>query len=143
MNKEKLEELYFGKKISRRIKEFAFVFAIIFSLIALFLIFKKDTYTFALGLFFLSIILVVLSFIKPLVLYPLWSGWMKVGLFLGGFASKIILGFAWVLMIIPISFLLKVFKKKVVNTNFTEDIESYWEDRDLSKNDFKNLENQY
>jgi hypothetical protein len=138
-----LDELFFGKTKRERLKEFGEVFALICLVIA---DVRLYNYGFVLSvnvLLAVTALLLYLGFYQPLILHPAWKAWMKLGHALGMIMSVVILGLAWVVMMIPISAILKVFKIRVMDTAFGSPIDTYWENRDKKLDDFALLRRQF
>lgn len=74
--------------------------------------------------------LVLLGLAVPAVLAPLNKGWTKLGLLLFKIVNPIVLGLIFLVTIIPIGFLLRVFGKDPLRLRFDADAESYWIPRD-------------
>ena len=55
----------------------------------------------------------------------------------------IILSIAWTIVVVPISLLLRIIGKKVMDMSYDLSAQSYWETRDEKLNDFKHLERQF
>ncbi len=61
----------------------------------------------------------------PLVLRPVYKGWMKVGLVLGWVNTRIILGILFYLLIFPIGLMLRLAGKDPLARKFDETARSY------------------
>lgn len=90
-------------------------------------------WTLIIGFMFLSI-----AFIKPSLLKNIYKIWMFLGLVLGWINSRIILGFIFIFVLFPISFLMRIFGydplNKKYNNNFT-----YKENVEDNKVDLKRI----
>ena len=138
-----LDELWFRKPIRRHVAEFAIVFALISAVIGGFIVYKhgpifRSTYWFA-----SSFLLLVLGFYFPRVLHPLWKAWMKLAHVLNKVVTGIILSIMWTLVLLPISFLLRIIGKKVMDLSYDPSVETYWEEREEKLHDFKLIERQF
>ncbi|MCO6430147.1 MAG: hypothetical protein J5J00_04745 [Deltaproteobacteria bacterium] len=142
--KSKLDELYFRRPIRQHIKEFAALFAVIFNIVAIYLLLKDGaTLATPAALAVVSLVLYAIGHFVPVILYPVWDGWMKFAHILGIVMTTLILFVAWSIALIPISVLLKVCRIKVMDTTFRQPVETYWEERSDKYNDFKLLERQF
>ena len=68
----------------------------------------------------IGITALILGIVNPLFLYYPYKVWMKIGLYLGWVNSRLILGLVYLLILIPISLLMKLFgydplRKKITN----------------------------
>lgn len=75
-------------------------------------------------------VLLVLGLIAPSVLAPLNAGWTKLGLLLFKVVNPIVLGLIFVLTIVPIGLLLRLFGKDPLRLTFEPEAKSYWISRD-------------
>ena len=113
-----------NKKNIKYNKEFGIIFGIFF-LILHFYIFKSEILDVSVFIV-VSFILFTISFTKPKLLSFFSYIWFLFGAFIGNFASKILLFFIFILVLTPLSFLLKIIKSDPLNLRF-KDKKSYWE----------------
>ncbi len=73
----------------------------------------------------LGIVLCVWGIVHPASLKPLYRGWMLLGVLLHKIVSPIVLGLMFYLIFTPISLLVRLFGKKLIDTNFDETLSSY------------------
>ena len=71
------------------------------------------------------------------ILTPLNSIWFKVGIFLGNFISPIVMAIIFFIVITPISLLLRLFNKDVLNLKNNKG-KTYWIKKDGPKSKMKN-----
>src|SRR6056300_1109689 len=112
-------------------KEFGIVFSIFFFLVFVFLFFKSGQISFLLLTF--SLFILILELINSPILTPFNILWFKFGLFLGKIISPVIIGILFFGVVTPISLIMKVFKKDLLNLKFS-DKETYWQTRPKLKN---------
>ncbi|MCI5064359.1 SxtJ family membrane protein [bacterium] len=138
----KLEERSYGKTKRQHIKEFGCLFGIICAAIAGYKFYTGDIQP---GLIALAVttFFIGTGYLAPLVLYPLWAGWMAFAHFLGIIMSFVFVSVTWFVIAVPLAILLKVIGKKVMDLSFDRSVESYWEDREEKYHDFKLLERQF
>jgi hypothetical protein len=79
----------------------------------------------------LSIILLIITFIKADMLLPLNKLWMKFGLLLGMIISPFVLGIIFFGLFTPIGILFKLIGRDELCLNFKKQL-SYWTKRDVS-----------
>ena len=120
----------------KKCKNFGFTFSLIFFLIFLYNFFfmsKNLAYYFlALSVFFS-----ILTYLRPNLLRFLSDAWEKFGLFLGKFFSPVILTLIYLLTIIPINFIVRIFRIDLINKEVSNKCKSYWIKREDSKVNFK------
>jgi hypothetical protein len=79
----------------------------------------------------------------PRALIPVWDVWMKVGWVLEVTTSHLIIWGMWFFVVVPMSLLLRVIGKRVMDLSFHAPVKTYWEDREDKYHDFKLLERQF
>lgn len=75
---------------------------------------------------FLGLVIFILGLFNSKYLTPFNIYWMKFGLLLSKLLNPIILGFLFILLFIPISFFLKLFKKDILNIKFNDNLGTNW-----------------
>jgi hypothetical protein len=83
------------------------------------------------------------GYLTPRLLHPVWAGWMKLAHMLSMVMTFVVLTVAWIGAFLPMAALLKICRKKVMDTSFDRKALTYWEDRDPKYDDFKRLERQF
>ena len=104
-------------------KSFGLLFFIVFSLIAIYQYKINSSISFV--LIFIASLFLLLGIINSKILTPFNKLWMKFGLLLGKIVSPIVMGVIFFFVITPISFILKIFKKDVLNLK-KSNTKSYW-----------------
>jgi len=115
-------------------KSFGIVFSIFFLLISIYPLLNNDPiYYWSL---FLSFIFLVLGLMDSKILSPLNLLWFKFGILLGKIVSPIVMGIIFFLVVTPISIILKIFGKDVLNLKFNNN-KTYWIVKDGPKSNMK------
>jgi hypothetical protein len=79
---------------------------------------------------------VILGLIKPTLLSPFYSVWMKLASALGWFNTRLILGLVFFFMVLPVGLFAKwILRRDLLDAAFEPAKESYWHDK--PKVDFK------
>ena len=78
----------------------------------------------------IALVFLLISLIKPLLLEPLNRLWIKFGELLGGFVAPIVMSIVYFLLLTPISILVRIFKKDLLNLNFSKNKNTYWSKRE-------------
>ena len=104
-------------------KSFGIVFSVVFLIISLWPV--LDGNQIRLPLLIVSGILLLLSFLKPVLLKPFNLLWMKLGALLGKVVAPIVMLVIFFVVVTPIGIVLKIFKKDLLGLNFS-DHKSYW-----------------
>ena len=73
----------------------------------------------------LAAVLCLWGLLHPMSLSLIYKGWMKLGLLLHKVVSPIVLGVMFYLLFTPISLLVKLFGKRLIDTDFDASLQSY------------------
>ena len=115
-------------------KSFGIVFFIFFLLISVYLLLNNNPiYYWSL---FVSFIFLVLGLMNSKILSPLNLLWFKFGILLGKIVSPVVMGIIFFLVVTPISIILKIFGKDVLNLKFNNN-KTYWIVKDGPKSNMK------
>jgi len=115
-------------------KSFGIVFSIFFLLISIYPLLNNDPiYYWSL---FVSFIFLVLGLMNSKILSPLNLLWFKFGILLGRIISPVVMGIIFFLVVTPISIILKIFGKDVLNLKFNNN-KTYWIVKDGPKSNMK------
>ena len=104
-------------------KSFGIVFSVVFLIVSLWPV--LDSNQIRLPWLIVSAILLLLSFLKPVLLKPFNLLWMKIGALLGKIVPPIVMLVIFFVIVTPIGIFLKIFKKDLLGLNFS-DRKSYW-----------------
>tara|TARA_B110000259_G_scaffold111149_1_gene126957 strand:+ start:525 stop:899 length:375 start_codon:yes stop_codon:yes gene_type:complete len=107
-------------------KSFGIVFSVVFLIVSLWPV--LDSNQIRLPWLIVSAILLLLSFLKPVLLKPFNLLWMKIGALLGKIVPPIVMLVIFFVIVTPIGIVLKIFKKDLLGLNFS-DHKSYWQKR--------------
>lgn len=132
----RLDEVWMRKTVRQHLREFAQVFAILFLLFSGLTTYKHGVVAGSVYWFGAAALILAIGYTKPMLLHPLWKGWMALGHALGAVMSVVVLSAAWTIMLVPIAILLKLLRIKVMDTSYGAAVDSYWEARDPKLDDF-------
>lgn len=90
-----------------------------------------------------GILIVFLGFFASFLLKPFQIAWMTLAVLMGWFMTKIILLLTFFLVFVTISFLAKIFKKKLLDLEINSNQRSYWTKRQEFESPNINLEKQF
>ena len=108
-------------------RSFGIVFFVVFLIISIWpLLDEKELRYWAL---IVSIIFLILGILKSNILTPLNKAWFKFGILLGNIISPIIMAFIFFLIVTPISFIMRIFGKDILNLKKNNN-SSYWIKKD-------------
>ena len=85
----------------------------------------------------IAIIFLILGILNSKLLSPLNKVWIKLGLFLGSIVSPIVMVLIFFLVLTPTGFILRLFKKDVLNLKFNKS-DTYWLEKEKNKSTMKN-----
>ena len=80
----------------------------------------------------IGLLFLVLCFIIPSILRPVYRLWMLLAYFIGGIDSRVILTVLFYLVLTPTGLALRLFRKDVLNQKFNKRQASYWIKKDLT-----------
>ena len=115
-------------------KSFGIVFSIFFLLISVYLLLNNDPIFY--WSLFVSFIFLVLGLMNSKILSPLNLLWFKFGILLGKIVSPVVMGIIFFLVVTPISIILKIFGKDVLNLKFNNN-KTYWIEKNGPKSNMK------
>ena len=116
-------------------RNFGIVFSVFFLIIFLWPL--KSGNELNLFLLLISAIFLLLGLTNSKLLSPLNIIWFKFGLFLGKIVSPVVMGIIFFFVVTPISLILKIFKKDVLNLKKNKK-KSYWIEKTGPKSKMKN-----
>ena len=121
----------------KQLRSFSVVTAAGFLLIAL-IAWRKDSLAVAAIFLFLSILIVLAQFYRPL-LRQLYRWWMGLSSVLGWLSSRIILTLIFYLVFTPVALLLKLIGKALLDLHFPNGRNTYWQKRVRSRGDLEKM----
>ena len=122
---------------AKQLRSFSVATVTGFLLIAL-IAWRKDALAVAAVVLFLSILIVLAQFYRPL-LRQLYRWWMGVSSILGWLSSRIILTLIFYLVFTPVALLLKLIGKALLDLHFPDERNTYWQRRDRSRSDLEKM----
>ena len=117
---------------SKEIRKFGLVIAIALGVIGSFVYVKFGNFDVVGWLWGIGLLFLILGFILPSVLRPVYRIWMLLAYFIGGIVSRVILTVLFYVVLTPTGLVLRLFGKDVLDQRFEKDRESYWIKKDLS-----------
>jgi len=117
------EEIKNINSSKKNIRDFAIVMGLIFLVIGVYLLFKEsESYIILLCI---SGLFIIIGFLVPVILKPLFFIWMIFAAVLGWIMTRVILSLLFYFIVAPIGIILRIFKKDFLNLN-DEKNDSYW-----------------
>ena len=84
----------------------------------------------------ISVIFLIITLTKPILLSPLNKIWFKIGIFLGSIVSPIIMGIVFFGVVTPISLIMKILGKDLLKLKKNK-TNSDWIERSIQKSNMK------
>ena len=117
---------------SKEIRKFGLVIAIALGVIGSFIYVKFGNFDVVGWLWGIGLLFLILGFILPSILRPVYRIWMLIAYFIGGIVSRVILTVLFYVVLTPTGLVLRLFGKDVLDQRFEKDKVSYWIKKDLS-----------
>ena len=108
-------------------RSFGIVFFVVFLIISIWPLLDEKELRY--WLLIVSFIFLILGILKSNILTPLNKVWFKFGILLGNIISPIIMAFVFFLVVTPISLIMKIFGKDILNLKKNKN-SSYWIKKD-------------
>jgi hypothetical protein len=77
----------------------------------------------------LSLPFIILGFLNSKILTPFNMAWIKLGEILGLIIAPIVMAIVYFIVLTPISLIVRVFGKDILDMKFDKKLESYWINR--------------
>jgi hypothetical protein len=143
IKRDVLDDVFYGKPIGRHVREFGALFATLCLIYGCIKAWSHPTIMPTLLAVILAAIFAFLGYMQPRILYPIWKAWMKLAHVLSLVMTTVLLSLMWFGTFVPMAFLLRILKVKVMDLTHKTTAKTYWENRDEKYHDFKRLEQQY
>ena len=130
--KEIIQEIRTLDTSSKEIRKFALVIAIAMGVIGIFISLKAHNLDISIWLWGIGLLFLILGFILPFILRPVYRLWMLLAFFIGGIVSRVILTVLFYVVLTPTGLVLRLFGKDILDKKFDKRRESYWVKKDLS-----------
>ena len=124
------------KSIEKKFKNFGYTFFVIFTFLNFYLYYNNGLINYF--LITIAFIFLFLTLFKPNLLRLPSLYWEKFGFFLGRFFSPIILTIVYILTILPINIILRIFSVDLISLKASDLKKSYWINRAKRKINFRN-----
>ena len=116
-------------------KSFGLLFFVVFLIIGLWPLKNGENLNF----YFIavSIIFLILGLINSKLLSPLNKSWIKLGEILGIIIAPIVMALVYFVILTPVSFIVRIFGKDLLNLKLLKEKETYWIKRKKSLGSMK------
>ena len=106
---------------------FGILFFIVFLILGFYPMYKGDNP----NIYFLvlSLPFIILGILNSKILTPFNMAWIKLGEILGLIIAPIVMAVVYFIVLTPISLIVRVFGKDILNMKFNKKLESYWINR--------------
>ena len=130
--KEIFQEIRTLDTSKKAIRKFGLVIVVGLGVIGILISLKTHNLNVPKWLWGIGLLFLILSFILPSVLRPVYRIWMLIAYFIGGIVSRVILTMLFYVVLTPTGLVLRLFGKDVLDKKFEKNRESYWVKKDLS-----------
>ena len=103
-------------------KQFGYLFFFVLSFISIFIFFNSNKINYI--LISLSLIFLNITIFRPILFDGISNIWIKFGELLGRFVSPIIMILIFFLFLTPLSFIIRIMGKDLLNTKFSKENEN-------------------
>ena len=120
----------------KKCKNFGYTFSVLFVLITLYFFSQNKIlffYSFSISIFFFLLTYYFPTYLKLFAFY-----WERFGILLGKIFSPILLVLVYIITIIPINLILRIFTIDLLKRRISSKAKSYWIERLDEKIDFRN-----
>lgn len=124
-----------------RIKKFGHVVGPFLIILGLILLWKHAVLAPYIILF--GSLILLLTYIKPLLLKPVYIAWMCISTLMGFIMTRLILSILFMLVFTPAGLILRLMRKDLLKQKIDKNKVSYWITRKNDAFDAKTLENQF
>ncbi len=129
------------KETKKDLRKFGLTVGIVLVILALLLFwFNKPTYHYFGGI---GLFLVLSAFLFPVILRPLNKIWMTLAIILGWVMTRVILTILFYLVLTPVGFMAKLFRKDFLDLGFNKNADTYWIKRESKKKEAIDYERQF
>lgn len=136
-----VEEIRNIKSGRKELRKFGITFGIVLGLLGgLFFWRGKEHYSY---FFILSVAFGLLGLIVPVVLKPVYKGWMTLAVLLGWLMTRVILIVLFYVVVTPIGILARSFGKDFLQLKFDRNTDSYWIPKGTLGSERGRYENQF
>jgi len=123
------------------LRKFGITMGIAFLLIAAIAYFKRGTLNYP--ILSISLFFFIAGLLLPLLLKPIYIFWMKLALILSWINTRVLLIIIYYLLFTPISLILKLIGKDLIDSKIDRSARSYWKKREEGEFKPSNYERQF
>jgi hypothetical protein len=124
-------------------RSFGITFAVVFTLLALWLYWRKGLPIWALLFLTSAIVFAIVAYLSPHILRPFNRVWMKFGLLLHRIINPLVMGLLFFLIFLPTGIIMRLLKKDLLRLRRDSEVASYWIARSAATDPPTNMKNQF
>lgn len=115
---------------------FGLIWALIFSVIGLYpLMNGENIRSWSISI---AVVFIILSIAKPTIMVGFYRVWIKIGEFIGGIISKVIMFILYFGIFTPVALMLRLLGKDLLSKRLDKNSETYWITRETQPQSMKN-----
>jgi hypothetical protein len=130
-----------GRSQKREWRKFGITMGIFFGVIAGFLFWRGKVSAEYIGI--IAGLFLLGGLLLPVVLKPVYIGWMTLATLIGFIMSRLILTLLFTLVFTPVGLVMRILGKDTLSEKIEPECNSYWIKREPDSFDPKTIENQY
>lgn len=119
----------------KKYREFGVIWSFVFFCIFLLLLFNDNKHY---VLLVISLLFLMIAFLKPILLKPFYHLWIKFGNIIGGIISKVIMFILYFGLFTPISLILRILGKDILHKRINKKSSTHWINREVQPQSMKN-----
>ena len=128
---------------NKAVFKFGIVIAIALGLIGGFVYIKSSNFDVASWLWGIGLLFLILGFILPTIMQPVYRIWMFFAFFIGAIVSRAILTMLFYVILTPTGLTLRLFGKDILDEKLDKRRKSYWIKKDKSDHAREQYEKMY
>lgn len=138
-----LDQLLVRKSIRQHVRDLVGIFALVLFGLALNTLLRHRSLADALAMTFVGLVVIMLGYVFPRLMLPVWRAWMGLGGLLEKFVTTPMMWATWFVVLIPTAILARSVAAKLLDVSFRTGEATYWLDVPENPARFKLLERQY
>ena len=128
--------------LKEEVRKWAITLTVVLSIVGGILWYKGNS-AYSFWIWALAATILLISLITPFLLRPVYKGWLLFTHAIGWVIRLLFLAIIYFIICMPISFILRLSGKDLLDKDFKKEAESYWKDKKVEEFDAKEYERQY
>jgi len=125
----------------KTLKNFGVIMSVAFLVITSIIFLKRGYLNYS--ILCISCFFILAGFLAPAILKPIYIFWMKLAYVLSWFNTRLLLLVIYILLFTPVSLILKLFRRDLIDIRIDRTAGSYWKKKEKNKFNPADYERQY